>query len=552
MPKREGTALTEACYLGEMSIVQLLLDKGADVNCADGWALQTAAAEGHDTIIEELLRRGADINACTTNENFPAGTALQAACEAGKLEIVELLLKHNANPDLGAGPQTCPLIAAATRGEDEIVELLVNAKAKVNVFGGSEVGTPLTVGAVFLKKESLELLLKAGAGIDLKEADGDTALIAAARRGDKDCVQFLLEAGADIMISNNNGENAIQCAAANIDDEDVECLTILVDRASTILSAIKAAIDSGNTAVIDVVRSVDIQKPTSDASSNLRRESNASFTANDEQIHFNAGGIQSGLHEWDGDGEELNSMKIPTAAADKFPQAAGDMSIIPPLFQEPSGKPYTYPGQEGSSTQLTETELESQPQDLSLSFTPYRPSQIEDPSSNLAPQSGQMKIKRKPPPVTPLPEQPAQVPFPRQSEYSAFQGGTPPLPSNQNVSSVPTRPSLPTQSTYPRPDPASQYQMTGPYQPPPWTSDPGPYPINPPSQQRPQYQSPPQEQQSSQRPYAPYNSQGYSERPGYLSQASGSGFASNPSQGGYGDGYVEAIPGTGSNYRYVM
>lgn len=539
--------MTEACYLGDMTIVQLLLDKGADVNCADGWALQTSAAEGHDTIIEELLRRGADINACTTNENFPAGTALQAACEAGKLDIVELLLKHNANPDLGAGPQTCPLIAAATRGEDEIVELLVNAKADVNVFGGSEVGTPLTVGAAFLKKESLELLLKAGAGIDLKEADGDTALIAAARRGDKDCVQFLLEEGADIMISNNNGENAIQCAAANVDAEDVECLTILVNHVSAILSAIKTAMDSGNTAVTDVVRSVDMQKHTSDLSNNLRRGSDASFTANDEQIHFNTGEFPpSGLDRWGDNGEDVHSMKIPATTAEQFPQATEDLSIIPPLFQESPGEPYTYPERESAPAQFAETKFDSRPQDSSSSFTPYRPSQAEGPSTDMPPQLGQMKIKRKPSPGNPLAVQPVPVPLPRPSEYTTYQGGPPPLQTQQNVSSAPTRPPLPTQSTYPRANPPSQYRTTGSYQPPPWTSDQGPYPSNPPPQQQPQYQSPPQEQQPSQRPYAPYHPQGYP------SQGSGSSFAPSPLQGGYrGDGYVEAMPGTESNSRYL-
>jgi ankyrin repeat protein len=369
--KRVGTALTEACYLGDMAIVQLLVEKGADVNCADGWALQTAAAEGHDTIIEELLRCGADINACTTNENFPAGTALQAACEAGNLNIVELLLKHNANPDFGAGPQTCPLIAAATRGEDEIVKLLINAKAKVNIFGGSEVGTPLTLGAAFLNKGSLELLLKAGADIDLKEADGDTALIVAARRGDKDCVQFLLEEGADIMVTNNNDENAIQCAAANVDNENLECLTILVNRASTILSVVKTAMDSGNTAVRNVVRSVDMQKPTSDTSKIQRRESNASFTANDEQIHLNARGVRSQLRGWDDDDADPHSMKIHTEPIEQFPQAVEDTSMIPPSpFPKPLGKSYVYSEQKGNEAQFTETGLESQPQDLSSSFTP--------------------------------------------------------------------------------------------------------------------------------------------------------------------------------------
>lgn len=561
LTKRSGTALTEACYLGDMSIVQLLLDKGADVNCSDGWALQTAAAEGHDLVIEELLRRGANINVSTTNENFPAGTALQAACEAGKLDIVELLLKHNADPDLGAGPQTCPLIAASQKGEDKIVELLVNANAKVNVFGGSETGTPLTLGAAYLQKESLELLLKAGAGIDLREADGDTALIVAARRGDKDCVQFLLDEGADIMILNNDGENAIQAALANIDSEDVGCLTILVNRVSTILGAIKTAMDSGDVSITSAVRRVDIQKPTIQDSENERRVSNASFVANDDQIHFNAGGPHSRRHGWNGDDRDAQSMKIPAKMQENFSTGLEDTSIIPAsLYPEQPNQAYTYPEQNDTQPRFTEPGFEGFPEGLSSNSTPYRPTQTEDPSNDPTQQFRQMKIKRKPSPGTPLPGQSPQTSPPLPSEYLAYQQEVPPLPPKQNVSSLPPRSSLPTQSTYPRTNPSTtQYPNPSyPYQPPPWTSDQGPYPTTPPSQNRPQYQTLSPEQQLSQRAYAHYNPQSYPERPtgGYPSP--GSGLTPNALQGGYrafgwrgnGDGY-RAYEGEGYGDGYV-
>ncbi|KXJ90259.1 ankyrin repeat-containing domain protein, partial [Microdochium bolleyi] len=83
-----GNALTAAAYDANMEILQLLLAAGADVNSPNGWALQIAAAEGHYGVVEELLKHNADVNACTTNENFPAGTALQGACEASRTEIV--------------------------------------------------------------------------------------------------------------------------------------------------------------------------------------------------------------------------------------------------------------------------------------------------------------------------------------------------------------------------------------------------------------------------------------------------------------------------------
>ncbi|KAK3688801.1 ankyrin repeat-containing domain protein [Podospora appendiculata] len=252
-----GNALTAAAYDGTLSIVQALLDAGADINSPNGWALQTAAAEGHKDVVEELLRRGADPNACTTNERFPPGTALQAACEAGKADIVELLLAHQADPNQRPRPDTCPIIAASARGEEGMLERLVQAKVDVNVLGVASnsptQSTPLINAAAYMQLKSLQLLLDAGADINLADSDNDTALMAAARRGDGACVEFLLDNGADVMPVNNNHENALQMA---MNSADPTCMKLLVDHVSDILAAIKQAVDSGNEAVSGVIRDV--------------------------------------------------------------------------------------------------------------------------------------------------------------------------------------------------------------------------------------------------------------------------------------------------------
>ncbi|KAI1767447.1 hypothetical protein GGR53DRAFT_463345 [Hypoxylon sp. FL1150] len=245
-----GNALTAAAYDGTINIIQLLLDAGADVNAPEGWAIQTAAAEGHYDVVELLLKRGADVNAFTKNENFEAGTALQGACEAGRTDIVTLLLEHNADPNLGGGSEAPPILAAAIRAEEEILELLINAKARVDVLGGSDedsLSTPLISAAAYMPQSALQLLLDAGADINLQDSDGDTALFVAASRGDEDVVSFLLDNGADIMHTNKNGENALQVA-------DEACTEVLINRVSVLLGALKSAMDSGNTVVTSIVR----------------------------------------------------------------------------------------------------------------------------------------------------------------------------------------------------------------------------------------------------------------------------------------------------------
>ncbi|KIJ16668.1 hypothetical protein PAXINDRAFT_168175, partial [Paxillus involutus ATCC 200175] len=64
--KNSDTPLHLACYGGHISIVGLLLQKGASVHAQgeySGTPLRSACAGGHINIVELLLRQGADVNA---------------------------------------------------------------------------------------------------------------------------------------------------------------------------------------------------------------------------------------------------------------------------------------------------------------------------------------------------------------------------------------------------------------------------------------------------------------------------------------------------------
>ena len=86
-----GTKLHAASLGGHERIVQMLLDKGVDVNAQGvdyGYALQAASVHGYDQVVRMLLDKGADVNA----QGGEHGHALQAASAGGHEQVVMMLL----------------------------------------------------------------------------------------------------------------------------------------------------------------------------------------------------------------------------------------------------------------------------------------------------------------------------------------------------------------------------------------------------------------------------------------------------------------------------
>ena len=137
-----NTALAYACGSGHsvlhcynLKVIKLLLERGADPNIPahdERFPLDLAAQAGHADIVELLLKNGAKVNAISGSN-----TALAYACGWGdrtvyrpNLEVIKLLLKRGADPNLPTYDGRFPLDLATQAGHADIVELLLKVNTQ--------------------------------------------------------------------------------------------------------------------------------------------------------------------------------------------------------------------------------------------------------------------------------------------------------------------------------------------------------------------------------------------------------------------------------------
>ncbi|KAI1739627.1 ankyrin repeat-containing domain protein [Xylaria scruposa] len=221
--------LQMVCILGDGGYVDLLLERGVDVNtvCSYyGTALQAAARHGHTDLVQKLLKFGADPNVTGGAHS----TALRAAVNGGHSGIVQTLLSFSANvhrPSFTSHPESTSkndssLIALAVELSDkEIISLLPKASVDANVTRGAhsaDIYRPsftsypdytrkngsslITLAAELADEEITSLLLKAGVDANTSAAEQQHALILACASGNIIMVRHLLAAGTrpDVIV----------------------------------------------------------------------------------------------------------------------------------------------------------------------------------------------------------------------------------------------------------------------------------------------------------------------------------------------------------------
>ena len=198
----DNEAICIASEHGEETIVQLLLEHGADPSARNGQPLRIAALCKHLEVMNRLLDAGADVH--SDND-----AALRYVCGADLPDpslVVERLLDAGANVH---ADDDAPMRGACERGGLETVRLLLEAGADVHARNGEALANACHGGFSGV----VDQLLEAGADVHANE---DMALILACANNDIDIVKRLLEAGATVHA--RNGEAFVEaCRCGYLD-----------------------------------------------------------------------------------------------------------------------------------------------------------------------------------------------------------------------------------------------------------------------------------------------------------------------------------------------
>ena len=210
---RQKTPFTYAAGSGDKATMRIFLSKGLDVNEPVGMygnALHQACICGLKDIVQMLLDAGADVNAACEEH----GTAIQAASYYGPSNTRKIQRVVKLSDDLYA-PNMYNVREKPCPSEEvfaEIIQLLLDAGADVNIKSG-RFNTPLQAASDLGSMEKIQLLLEAGSEINIVGGKYGTALQAASYLGSMEIVQLLLSEGADTNIVGGEYGTALQAAS---------------------------------------------------------------------------------------------------------------------------------------------------------------------------------------------------------------------------------------------------------------------------------------------------------------------------------------------------
>jgi ankyrin repeat protein len=165
------TMLALAAGKGYEEVVNLLLEKGAELDRDARTPLSYAAGSGHEAVVNLLLEKGAELD----SKDPDGRTPLSRAAGSGHEAVVNLLLEKGAELDSKDENGQTPLSHAANRGQEAMVKVLLEKGAELDS-EDQDGKTPLSWAAGSGEKAVVKLLVEKGAELESRDVHGRTPL----------------------------------------------------------------------------------------------------------------------------------------------------------------------------------------------------------------------------------------------------------------------------------------------------------------------------------------------------------------------------------------
>lgn len=255
--------LHRECIRGELELIQMLLEKGMDVNAKNNQGLTPLRLARNynngtkeEDIVTLLLSCGAeeskekekDCEPQFTEQDFLAElknksdlnerdenqrTSLHYAVYREYLEAVTYLLSKNVDVNVQDKQGITPLHLSINMGNIEIIKKLLDSKAKLDIigFGGAPLNWSITMNDNMANKyEVIELLIDNGAPIN-GVGKSEPPILGAVGIKDNQALKILIQAGADVNKFNPGNETPLERAIYN---ENIEGFEILLKNGADI------------------------------------------------------------------------------------------------------------------------------------------------------------------------------------------------------------------------------------------------------------------------------------------------------------------------------
>ncbi len=224
--RNSSSGLAVAARTSPLGLVKALLDAGADPNHPGAWPpVKVAVEEERHDVAKLLLEAGADPN--------PVGgwTTLFWAARNEDLVSAELLLAFGADPNAHPNAPAPALLEAVRKEHLEMVRLLLEHEANPTVSDGTFTALGTAIGNQGITRS----LLEAGADPNGSPETRRTPLDKAVGAGHVEMVRWLLEAGADPSGSPDGRQSPLRDAIRYLDPSiSGSIVGLLLDAGATV------------------------------------------------------------------------------------------------------------------------------------------------------------------------------------------------------------------------------------------------------------------------------------------------------------------------------